>query len=214
MSFLTGFPKKHLALDEQMDRFKAIYETYCARLEAGGSLRDSHVTIIARSVLSPACRMLVAHTEELAKHGVTVQAIFARLGPAEPMSALFATLQRLNGIGRIAASLRWAHNPALLDAHEQLTLGLRMCWTGDCMRRSEDKRNALDLFEENSIGSVRLAELAFSHMWLASKPLPEEIMGLHEAAGDAMSGIDADSVAETLMEPSRIVAFEKRRAKL
>ncbi len=214
MSFLTGFPKKHAALDEQMDRFRAIFEAYCTKLEGGRSPRDSHVTIIARSVLSPVCRMMIAKAEDLEKHGVTVQAILARLGPAEPMNALFAAVQRLNGMGRIAASLRWAQNSALLDAHEQLTLGVRMCWTGDCMRRSEDKRNALDLFEENSIGSVRLAELAFSHMWIASKPLPEEFIGLHDLAGDALPGIDAESVAETLMEPARVVPFEKRRAKL
>lgn len=213
MGFISGFPKRHPALDEQMERIGAIYDAYCAKLDGGSGPRDSHITLIARSVLSPVCRMLVTKAGDLQRHGVSVQAIFAKLGPAEPMNAMFSALETLNGVGKITASLRWAQNPCLLDAHEQLTLGVRMCWTGDCMRRSEDRRNSLDLFEENSIGSVRISDLNFSSMWAASKPLPREIMEIHELSGDAMPGVDAATVAETLPGTLSSPVVVKFRAK-
>ncbi len=212
MGFITPFPKKQHPLQERAERFSAIYNAFLAQPGSGRGYRENHLTILARSALSPSCRMLCSRLPELEARRVTVQLIIAALGPAEPLNAAFHAVQRLNGPGSVAASIRWAHNPSLLDAHEQMTLGVRSVWTGDCMRRSSDNRNALDLFEENSIGSVRLADLAFSAMWLASKPMPVEILEEREARANAMTGLDAITIAERLAGHGQNTLGEKLRA--
>ena len=68
--------------------------------------------------------------------------------------------------------IRWARNPRLLEAHEQVTYGEAMCWSGDAMRRDADKRNALDLVRRGSSGAVRLGRLAFEALWAASSLVP------------------------------------------
>lgn len=210
MGFITAFPKDKHPLYRQMERCSGIYDTYFAQLEGSRGARDLRVTMLARSAMSPVCRIFTQRADEFAERGVRVQAIFTRLGPVEPLGAFLDVVRRLNGDANAAASVRWANNPSLLEAHEQLTLGSRMCWTGDCMRRSADSRNALDLLEENSIGSVHLGELAFSSMWMASKPLPEELLHTYAAGGDARAEEGAEAIAELLSEanqnnPSAIV---------
>ena len=79
------------------------------------------------------------------------------LAPQEPASEL----------------IRWARNPRLLDAHEQVTYGETMCWSGDAMRRDADRRNALTLFDEEAPDTVRLGRLAFEALWAVSALVPE-----------------------------------------
>jgi hypothetical protein len=201
MGFISTFPKEKHPLYQQLERCSGIYDAYFSQLDAGRGTRDLRVTMLVRSAVSPACRIFTQRADEFAARGVHVQAIFARLGPVEPLGAFLDIVRRLNGDENAAASVRWAKNPSLLDAHEQLTLGTRMCWTGDCMRRSADRRNALDLFEENSLGSVHLGELAFSSMWTASKPLPGELLDAYCMSGDPRAEAGAECIAETLGEP-------------
>ncbi len=212
MGFIAPFPKKQHTLQERAERFSAIYDAYLAQPGGGRGYRENHLTILARSALSPSCRMLCSRLPELEARRVTVQLIFAGLGPSEAIAGIVRAVQRLNGNGSVAASIRWAHNPSLLDAHEQMTLGVRAVWTGDCMRRSSDNRNALDLFEENSIGSVRLADLAFSAMWMASRTLPIELLDEREAKGNPMSGVDAITIAERLAGREQSAPVEILRA--
>jgi hypothetical protein len=178
MGFISTFPKEKHPLYQQLERCSGIYDAYFSQLDAGRGTRDLRVTMLVRSAVSPACRIFTQRVDEFAARGV-----------------------RLNGDDNAAASVRWAKNPSLLDAHEQLTLGTRMCWTGDCMRRSADRRNALDLFEENSLGSVHLGELAFSSMWTASKPLPGELLDAYCMSGDPRADAGAECIAEALGEP-------------
>ncbi|MDX2264349.1 MAG: hypothetical protein NW215_05205 [Hyphomicrobiales bacterium] len=198
MGFISPFPKKHHPLQEKAARFSEIYRSYLARGVPENGGRDAHITIIARSAFSPVCRMLCSLAGEFEERGVTAQVILAAPGPVEIMRHMFDAARRMNGRAAIAASFRWAQNPSLLDAHEQMTLGAASVWTGDCMRRSADNRNGLDLFEPDSLGSVRLADLAFSAMWMASRPLPPELLEAANASGDSMAGVDAVTIAEAL----------------
>jgi hypothetical protein len=213
MGFVSDFPKKQHPLGEQMERFGAIYDAYLARLDAGGGGRECHVTLLARSPASPMCRVFAGRAADFEKRGVVVQGIFARLGPSELMGPFLAAMRRVNGEAGVARALRWASNPSLLDAHEQLTLGQRMCWTGDSMRRSADARNALDLFEDNSLGSVRLADLAFIAMWSACKPLPGELLDEHGVTGDGMAESDAATIADSLIRRDQSAVVVRLRAR-
>lgn len=212
MGFITPLAAKQHPLQEKAERFSAIYSAYLSQPSYNCGYRETHITILARSALSPSCRALCDRLPELEARGVTVQMIFASLGPAEALNAVFRAVQRLNGQGAVPASMRCAHNPSLLDAHEQMTLGVRTVWTGDCMRRSSDNRNALDLFEENSIGSVRLADLAFSAMWMACRPLPVEVLPDMEAKCSPLADLDAITIAEKLAGGGNVVSQPKLRA--
>jgi hypothetical protein len=55
-----------------------------------------------------------------------------------------------------------------LDAHEQLLLGSRMCWSGDVMRRSEERINSLSIFEKDAKKQVSLGRMAFETIWASA----------------------------------------------
>ena len=81
--------------------------------------------------------------------------------------------------------IRWARNPRLLDAHEQVTYGDIMCWSGDAMRRDADKRNALTLFDESAGDAVRHGRLAFEALWTSCALVPKgRLMGPHTTLPD------------------------------
>jgi hypothetical protein len=99
--------------------------------------------------------------------------ILAHLDPADELRQLFATLTELSPQAYAADLIRWARNPRLLDAHEQVTYGNSLCWWGDSMRRDAEKRNALSLIEDAAAGTLRLGRLAFEALWSASAIVAE-----------------------------------------
>ena len=68
---------------------------------------------------------------------------------------------------------RWAKNASLHDAHEQLVLGRKYCWSGDAMRRQPNQRNGIDLFEQEDDQVVKMANMAFHSIWSASQVAPK-----------------------------------------
>ncbi len=134
------------------------------------------VTLILRSASSGPARALVYKKDELMSAGVRVQAVLAKLEPEAELRELFASLTELAPREKPSELIRWARNPRLLDAHEQVTYGSAMCWSGDAMRRDADKRNALALFDEAASDRVRLGRLAFAALWSASSPVPERLL--------------------------------------
>ncbi len=111
--------------------------------------------------------------DELLGAAIGAKAILAKLEPAEDLRELFASLSELAPRGQSGELIRWARNPCLLDAHEQVTYGDIMCWSGDPMRRDADKRNALAMFDEGSSVRVRHSQLAFDALWALSSAVPE-----------------------------------------
>jgi len=62
-------------------------------------------------------------------------------------------------------------NPRLIEAHEQLVLGARACWTGDTMRRDPAICDAYERFVEDAPELAAAARLTFERLWAASEPL-------------------------------------------
>ncbi len=151
------------------------------------------ITLILRSASSCPAKALVSMKDELASAGFCAKAILAKLDAEEELRELFACLSELAPEMKPCELMRWARNPRLLDAHEQVTYGATMVWTGDAMRRDADKRNALALFDELESERVRLGRQAFAAIWSASSPVPERLLGSataklsasHEAEPDA-----------------------------
>jgi hypothetical protein len=125
---------------------------------------------------------------------VRASAILAKIEPEDELRQLFETLSALSPNAPATGLIRWARNPRLLDAHEQVTYGADMCWSGDAMRRDADKRNPLVLFHMDAPDAALLAQRAFTALWGASVQVPERHLlaragarpsGAYEQAADA-----------------------------
>ena len=130
-------------------------------------------TMVLRSAHSGPAQALITMKDAMAEAGLRVRAILAHLEPEEELRRLFATLAALSPNAPANSLIRWARNPRLLDAHEQVTYGADMCWSGDAMRRDADKRNPLVLFERDDPNAALLGRRAFTALWSASVRIPE-----------------------------------------
>ena len=137
------------------------------------SVETRKVTMILRSAASSPVRALIARRKELASASIGAKVILAKLEPDQDLHQLFASLCELSPRTQATDLIRWARNPRLLDAHEQVTYGDTMCWSGDALRRDAGRRNAMALFEEEAPQTARFGRLAFGALWAASAPVPE-----------------------------------------
>jgi hypothetical protein len=160
----------------ELDRHMEMVARFIARAKDEGAVPLA-VTLVLRSANSGPAKALVSMKDELATAGIGAKAILAKLDPEEELRELFACLSELAPEVKPCELMRWARNPRLLDAHEQVTYGAAMCWTGDAMRRDADKRNALALFDEVEPERVRLGRLAFAAIWSVSSPVPDRLLG-------------------------------------
>jgi hypothetical protein len=133
----------------------------------------STLTMILRCAGADPAKALVGMQGALLHAGVRAKVILAKIEPDDELRQLFAALTALGPERDSSELIRWARNPRLLDAHEQVTYGEAMCWSGDPMRRDADKRNALTLFDEQAAEAVRFGRLAFEALWAASSLVPE-----------------------------------------
>ncbi|MGD9867235.1 MAG: hypothetical protein AB7U38_04450 [Hyphomicrobiales bacterium] len=147
-------------------RHSAFIDSYLRGLPEAGIDADTRlVTVIARSPESAHVQALMQKASELETAGVSVRAIFADLEAISALRDFCDTASRLTGGQDPATLVRWANRDCLSDAHEQVTLGTRMCWSGDAIRRRADVRDGLNLFEQNAPSTVRLGAMAFVAIW-------------------------------------------------
>lgn len=153
-------------------RFDAYFHVYGTSLKHAPCADQRTVTLIARSPASPVAQSLALHLGRFEPGSIDVNIIFAQVTPADALNFMVQALEaaRTNAPEQI---IRWAKNRALLDAHERLTLGTTLCWTGDTMRRTEDTRSAFDRVDETDSRILAEASASFRAIWKASKPLPK-----------------------------------------
>ena len=130
------------------------------------------LTLVLRSATSDPAMALLNMKDELLATGIRAKAILAKLEPEDGLRQLFAALSELSPNNPANELIRWAKNPRLAEAHEQVTCGHSMCWSGDAMRRDAGKRNALALFDEHSPDAMRRTTRAFLALWQASTAVP------------------------------------------
>ncbi len=175
MSFISDFDALRFATPLQAaSRFDSCFDVYGLSLKQEADLEQRTVTLIARSPASPPAKALAMNLARFQPLSVEANIIFAQIAPAD---ALETMVQALSSACQHApeAIIRWAKNRALLDAHERLTLGRTLCWTGDSMRRSEDSRSAIDRVEDATPAMLAEAHSSFTALWHASKPLPKTL---------------------------------------
>jgi len=162
------------ASDQALARHEAFIAQFLERLDSGSDsgAGSRHVTLLARSPHSPVAGALLSQAEGLRARDMVLRLIFAQLGEGSAVADFAEFLTEVTGAADARDHIRWARNKSLWDAHEQITLGRAMCWSGDCMRREPGKRNSLDLFEADAPQTVRLGLLAFDAIWAIADPLP------------------------------------------
>ena len=168
MRVVVGSESLRESQQGELRRHLKMMARFIERAETGFSL-----TMILRSGASDPAKALVGMKGALQHAGVRVKVIVARLEPEDDLKQLFASLSELAPQEPAVELIRWVRNQRLLDAHEQVTYGETMCWSGDAMRRDADRRNALTLFDEEAPDTVRLGRRAFEALWAVSAPVPE-----------------------------------------
>ncbi len=170
ISELDALPPVHLSAS----RFDSFFDVYGLSLKQQADLEQRTITLIARSPTSAPAKALAINLARFQPLSVEVNIIFAQIAPAEALESMVRSLS-LACRHTPELIIRWAKNRALLDAHERLTLGRTLCWTGDSMRRSEDSRSALDRVEDGNPSILAEANASFAYLWRASKPLPKTL---------------------------------------
>jgi hypothetical protein len=130
--------------------------------------RTARISVLARSLESPVARAIGTLAAEIAAAGVPVRLLlvksdrlFAGAGCIYPQAATLDCEARL------------ALNPRLIEAHEQMVLGRRACWTGDSMRRDPAASDAYESFIDDCPELAAAAQATFDRLWSAAEPLFE-----------------------------------------
>ena len=204
MRIVVGSGGSRDGKDAELDRHLEILSEFIGRIETHRD-ESRELSMILRSASSGPAQALMLKARDAARAGITAKVIVARLDPEEDARKLYACLSQLAPVRRAHELFRWARNPRLLDAHEQVTYGTALCWWGDSMRRDADKRNALSLIEDAAAGTLRLGRLAFKAMWAASAIVAERrLTGPHAAKPSGAYEGDAETMAAvSALRPTR-----------
>lgn len=120
------------------------------------------ILLVARSGESPVVRALAATLGGPDRPAPHIRAILTmpRDAAQEPLPAALSVL----------AEARFVTDPRILDAHEQLWLGPRTAWIGDCMRREPAKRDAYECYAQDCAATAQSTAVAFERLWAMAKP--------------------------------------------
>jgi len=155
--------------EDKLDTLKTFVSAHGLLAEAVASATpgQGEILLLARSAESPVARALLAVGAEIAARGIVVRAIFGQ--PEGEKSAAGWSVAGPEVAFR--RELRWARNPRLADAHEQLVLGPTTAWVGDCLRRDPSRRDAYEHFAASDAATTRTLAVSFERLWAISTPL-------------------------------------------
>ena len=171
-------------------------------LDDGSSGREDAIAVLARSPSSPVVSALLALSEELAQRRIGATIVLAGGATAaedETWSLSFSA--------RFIHEIRLTCNPRVLDGHEQLIVGDRSVWYGDCMRRDPDKRDAFVSFLPDDPAAARACRFAFRELWRGAQSIYRNAdlasLVVTTTAADSVERLDAgtgspSSIVETL----------------
>jgi hypothetical protein len=128
------------------------------------------ILVIARSGQSPVVRSLAALVHEIAAAGARVRIVLLKPDAHGLPEALIGACAR-----GLDCEVRRAGNPRLIEAHEQLVVGARICWTGDSMRRDPAICDAYESFVEDCPEIAAAAAAMFERLWTDGMPMANDV---------------------------------------
>lgn len=138
-----------------------IVESLTALAEGPGG--NGSITMLVRSVDSPAARALAAALAELPLLPLDIRVILADTRIED------ATLPSLRDNAGI--EFRLLTDPRFGASHEQLVVGRTHAWIGDCLRRDPNKRDAFELYHKADPVARKCAAVSFENLWSRAKTL-------------------------------------------
>lgn len=130
------------------------------------ALQQRTISVLARSIDSPVVRSIGALAAEIAAAGCPVRLLLSR---PDRLLAEGGSIHPQASI--LDCEVRLTRDPRLIEAHEQMVLGERACWTGDSMRRDPAACDAYESFVDDSAALARSARSTFERLWAAAEPL-------------------------------------------
>jgi hypothetical protein len=119
------------------------------------------VTLLVRSVESPAFQAFVPSMATIARRRVSMRLL---LLTAQPQT--FAAIAETLGFDATAdVELRSLSDARTHEAHEQLVLGPSCVWIGDCMRRDPAARDAYEKYSDTCPETALFAQRSFNRLW-------------------------------------------------
>lgn len=148
-------PRMHVVRKEEKEaRLTAFVAEQLAAAVACNSAGRG-MTVLARSFDSPVLKAVAAQADAIRAAGLKVRVIAVLAeGATDDVTALLA-----------GAETRSACDGRLLDAHEQLSVGDKVAWIGDCMRREPTKRDAYEIYSADCGETAALAHRSFDRVW-------------------------------------------------
>lgn len=174
------------------DKVETLRRFISGYLQSSAAL-PAEITLIARSAESPVARALVLLGSDIAARGLCVRAVFTQVEPEKTAAGWSVSGPDIS----FHRQLRWAKNPRLVDAHEQLVLDAETCWVGDCMRRDPSRRDAYEQFAAADRLTSATIATSFDRLWSASEPLLIRVPTAVSAAPQASLAALADLSALT-----------------
>jgi len=124
------------------------------------------ISVLARSLDSPVARAIGTLAAEIAAVGSPVRLLLVKSDRPFPADGCVypqaATLD---------CEARLVRDPRLIEAHEQMVIDQRACWTGDSMRRDPAACDAYESFLDDCPGLAGAAQRTFEYLWAAAEPL-------------------------------------------
>ena len=188
MLFNSRDPKGQVQAESVFQsRQHSYFEQYIAWLDEARPKSEAAriVSITARSPASPVMLAMQASADDLRSRDVIVRAVLSDVDPEKALRSAWQVMSMLAPDHEHTDLIRWANAPAILEAHEQLILGDRMCWLGDAMRREPGRRDAFDIFEADAKRTCTLAAKSYSAMWQHARPVAKWLL---RESGDAKQG--------------------------
>lgn len=149
-------PRMHVVRKEDKEARLTAFVADLLTNAAAGEFAGLALTVLARSHESPVLKALAAHADAIRAAGLQMRAIVVLDEPAgSDVAALLAGVPS-----------RCACDARLLDAHEQLAVGDRVAWIGDCMRREPTKRDAYEIYSGDCAETAAMAHRSFHRVWL------------------------------------------------
>jgi len=160
-------PRMHVVRKEEKEaRLTAfVAEQLAVAIACNAHGRD--MTVLALSFDSPVLKAVAAQAAAIRAAGLRVRVIAVLAeGASDVVTSLLA-----------GVDVRSACDGRLLDAHEQLAVGDKVAWIGDCMRREPTKRDAYEIYSADCAESAALAHRSFDRVWsFAGQERPDAVV--------------------------------------
>lgn len=149
--------------------------------------------LVALSIESPVVRALGALASEITARGIAIEAVFLCKVSASDAE------RTIPGV-----TCRIASDRRLFDAHEQLILGPKDTWTGDCMRRDPTRRDAYECYNINCKKTAGWAASSLERIWALAKPAGRGNTMRKPVETPEQAVVDASLIANTDATPDPV----------